>query len=74
MKCTLVLTSVTYAHKAARILAAEGMRAYPVKTPEVTNVRGCGYGVEFEGDCDTAAALLERSGVKVVGAAGGRKA
>jgi len=72
MKCTLVLTSVTYAYKAARILSAYGIRAYPVKSPEVAKVRGCGYGVEFEGDCERARDLLTENGVNVVGAVGGR--
>ena len=71
--CTLVLTSVTYAYKAAGILAAEGMRAYPVKSPDVAKVRGCGYGVEVDGDCETAKQILERSGIAVVGAVGGRR-
>ncbi len=71
MKCTLVLTSVTYAYKASRILASAGIRADPVRSPEVLKVRGCGYGVKFEGDCEAAESLLARAGVTVVGKVGG---
>ncbi|MBO4860746.1 MAG: DUF3343 domain-containing protein [Clostridia bacterium] len=72
-KCTLVLTSVTYAYKAAGILAAEGMRAYPVKSPDVEKVRGCGYGVEVYGDRETALKILAQSGINVLGAVDERR-
>ena len=67
-ECTLVLTSVTYAYKAAGILAAEGVRAYPVRSPDVAKVRGCGYGIEVHGDCENAKRILAHSGINVLGA------
>ncbi len=70
MNCTFVLSSVTYAMKASKLLAYEGIQASPVKTDEVRKVRGCGYGVAVSGDCGRAKAILGRNGVKILGTVG----
>ncbi len=65
--CILVLSSVTYAMKAERLLALAGIYSSPVKTGEIAKVRGCGYGLLIKGDCDAAKAILEKNGVKILG-------
>ena len=49
------------------------MRAYPVKSPDVEKVRGCGYGVEVYGDRETALKILAQSGINVIGAVDERR-
>jgi hypothetical protein len=68
--CVLVLSSVTYAMKAGRLLASEGISSSPVKTGEVKKVRGCGYGLAVYGDCARARTVIESSGIKILGVTG----
>lgn len=68
MNCTFVLSSVTYAMKASRLLSREGIQSSPVKSPEVRKVRGCGYGIAVYGSCDRAKAILDSNGIKILGA------
>ncbi len=70
MNCTFVLSSVTYAMKASKLLAYEGIPSSPVKTPEVRKVRGCGYGIAVKGSCDRAKAILAKNGIKTLGVIG----
>ena len=63
MLCRAVLPSETIAHKAQRILAANG---YPCEIVRNTDKReGCGYGVRISGNCEAAHALLLREGIPV---------
>ncbi|MBR6594171.1 MAG: DUF3343 domain-containing protein [Clostridia bacterium] len=66
---TLIFSSVTYALKAQRLLA--GHRIYTVlsRSPEVTAVRGCGYGLRLNNDAqlNDALQLLAEGGVKQLG-------
>lgn len=68
MKCILVLSSVTYAMKAVRILSQQGIYSSVVKTPEVIKVRGCGYGVLSNADCEKVKPLLTEAGISVIAA------
>lgn len=66
---TLIFTSVTYAIKAQRILAARGIHTTLTRSPAVTAVRGCGYGLRLsdDGRLAEAAAILKGGGLKIVG-------
>lgn len=67
---TFVFTSVTYALKAQRILASNRVYTTLTRSPAVTAVRGCGYGLKLadESQQSQAMALLSKAGVGVVGA------
>ena len=67
--CILVLSSVTYAMKAERLLASAGIYSSPIKTGEVVKVRGCGYGLKISGNgnCDRAKMIIENNGIKILG-------
>lgn len=63
MLCKAVLLSETMAHKAQRVLAANG---YPCEIVRSTDKKaGCGYGVRISGNCEAAHALLLREGIPV---------
>lgn len=61
-----VLTSITYAMKAERLLAAANIHARPIKTGEVIKVRGCGYGLYVKGDRGRARKILEENGIRIL--------
>ena len=66
---TLVFTSVTYAIKAQRILAARHIHTSLTRSPTVTALRGCGYGLRLADALrlDEALKLLKENGVGIVG-------
>ncbi len=68
---TLIFTSVTYAVKAQRLLAAVHIHTTLTRSPAVTAVRGCGYGLRLAdgGRFAEAAEVLSRGGVKIAGTA-----
>ena len=73
MNCTFVLSSVTYAMKASKLLAYEGIPSSPVKTTEVRKVRGCGYGISVRSGCERAKAILAGNGIKILGVIGDKE-
>ncbi|MGI6715607.1 MAG: DUF3343 domain-containing protein [Eubacteriales bacterium] len=75
--CIFVLSSVTYVMKAERLLANAGIYSTPVKTGEVTRVRGCGYGLAINSGsnptlCERARAIIEQNGIRILGQTEGR--
>lgn len=66
---TLVFTSVTYAIKAQRLLAAKHIHTVLTRSPAVTALRGCGYGLRLYKDDDLPNALetLKSGRVGIVG-------
>lgn len=66
---TLIFTSVTYAIKAQRLLAARHIHTALTRSPAVTAVRGCGYGLRLSDGSRLAeaTALLKGSGINIVG-------
>lgn len=66
---TLVFTSVTYAIKAQRLLAARYIHTALTRSAAVTALRGCGYGLRLSDDSRLAEAveLLKSNGVSIVG-------
>ena len=69
---TLIFSSVTYALKAQRLLA--GYRIYTTRTrsPAVTAVRGCGYGLRLSEPAlaEEAKRRLAEGGISTLGAVG----
>ncbi len=62
--CTLKTGSMTYAIKARRALAAEGINVRVLKLGETGKKKGCIYGIEFP--CSLSGnvrAVLSRSGI-----------
>lgn len=56
--------SVTYALKAKKLLAREGLVAKLVKTDASADGNGCAYGIEFPArDFYTAASILRSAGI-----------
>lgn len=66
---TLVFTSVTYAIKAQRLLAAQYIHTTLTRSSTVTALRGCGYGLRLSDSGRYAEALkiLGENGVGIVG-------
>lgn len=65
---TLIFSSITYALKAARLLASHRIHTTLTRSPAVTAVRGCGYGLRLADGTETARAqsVLKASGINVV--------
>lgn len=63
MLCRAVLPSETIAHKAQKILSANGYPCEIVRT--IDQKSGCGYAVRVSGNCEAAHALLLREGIPV---------
>ena len=47
---TITVGSVTYAHKARRLLQHKGISSHLVKLDAARSKNGCTYGIEFEAD------------------------
>ena len=66
-KAILILRSVTYAYKGQRVLEKAGIRSTILRTPEEYAKRGCSYSLVVSGDGRTAADLLQKNGIRVLG-------
>lgn len=66
MEHLIVMSSITYANKAQRILRAAGIRCNIVPTPKDVG-SGCGYSLSFFADPDRVTELLNRNGIKYKG-------
>ena len=67
MENTLVLSSLTYAQRAKRLLGAEGINAAVVRSDAVRAVRGCGYGLKIRAEyADKAVDILSRNSIRVI--------
>lgn len=63
-KCTIAVSSITYAMKGSNLLTANGISSHITKLPPAATRRGCAYGIET--DCRTiqkALNLLSKNGV-----------
>lgn len=67
---TLIFTSVTYALKAQRLLAAQHIHSSLTRSSAVTAVRGCGYGLRLADGtrAEEAQTVLAQNGIRVLGA------
>lgn len=65
---TLIFTSVTYALKALRLLADKQIHTTLTRSPAVTAVRGCGYGLRLSdpSKLGEATRLVEQGGIRIV--------
>lgn len=63
---TLVLSSVTYAHKAQSILSRAGIRSTIMRSAAVRAVKGCAYGAPQAEQVDRAAELLAAQSISVL--------
>ena len=64
----IVLSSVTYAIKAQKLLLYKGIRSELNKSSTVKAVRGCGYGIKVKSEqIDEATAVLAANGIKMLG-------
>ena len=65
---TLVLSSVTYAHKAQSILSRAGIRSTIMRrSAAVRAVKGCAYGLRLQAEqVDRAAELLAAQSISVL--------
>lgn len=62
-----MVSSVTYAYKAHRILQQNWIKSVVVRTPERYASGGCGYSLRLREDSpEKAVALLERAGIRVL--------
>ena len=66
-KNLIMLTSITYAMKAKDVLIKRGIRSDIVRTPKHTSPTGCGYSLYVPRRFNEAVAILNSSGIKVVG-------
>jgi len=68
---TIIFSSVTYALKAQRLLDFHHIRSAVSRSPSVTAVRGCGYGLRlaFGRDAEPALSLLASERIPVLGTA-----
>ena len=63
----IILTSITYVHKAKYLLAQNNIRTYIIKLRTTTERRGCGYGLEINGNnLKNAVCILEKCRIKIV--------
>lgn len=65
-KPLIMVSSVTYAMKAAGILAHSGIRGYVERVPR-TEETGCGYGVYVPEGADAAEKILRDNGIRILG-------
>lgn len=71
MNYTFILSSVTYALKGKKILEAGGIKVSLVKSANLKELRGCGYGLKVkELDKEIAESLLNNYGIRVLGVVG----
>ncbi len=66
----LVLSSITYAYKAKKILEQAWIHSSVIRTPEGLSEKGCSYSLAVRDDPDRAAALLREQGIRVLRIAG----
>lgn len=62
----IMVRSVTYAHKAHRILQQNWIKSVVVRTPERYAQNGCGYSLKLREPPDKALRLLENAGIRVL--------
>ncbi len=64
-KNLIILTSITYAHKAQQLLRGYGISSQIVRTPKELNSCGCGFSITGNFDKDEVIEIFKRSGIKM---------
>ena len=71
MNYIFILSSVTYALKGKKSLEKEGIKASLVKSANVKELRGCGYGLKVSmTDKVRAEKILVANGIRIIGEVG----
>ena len=67
MNCIFILSSVTYALKGKKLLEAEGLKTSIVKSANLKELRGCGYGLNVKAtDKAKAESILISHGIRII--------
>ena len=64
MGCNIELESITNAMKARDVLKKNKKKAR-IEKSKGKNQRGCSYSIITDSDCDVAANVIEKSGIKI---------
>lgn len=67
MQSTILLSSITMAIRAQKLLESRGILANIRKITNHPILSGCGYGLELQGDVRAALAILAAGEVRVLG-------
>jgi len=68
MEKTMVLSSITYAMQASRLLDNCGIYTELTRSPAVQKLKGCGYGLIIDDyNIIEARKILSKSGIRILG-------
>lgn len=62
----IVLSSITYAYKAQKMLDQMWIRSTVIRTPRPYSNKGCGYSLLIRGSLSGAVAALKREGIRIL--------
>ena len=62
----IVLTSITYAYKAQKLLEQAWIKSEVIRTPEGLSDKGCSYSLAIRGDTVCAEELLRQNGIRIL--------
>ncbi len=62
----IVLTSITYAYKAQKLLEQAWIKSEVIRTPEGLSDKGCSYSLAIRGDTVRAEELLRQNGIRIL--------
>lgn len=64
---SLKIKTITQAERGRELLLARGYRAYIRRSAVTSDTEGCGYSIHVNCQYETAAAILNRAGIHVLG-------
>lgn len=62
----IVLSSITYAYKAQKILEQMWIKSNVIRTPRAYSNQGCGYSLLIRGDLSEAVTALNKEGIRIL--------
>ena len=62
----IVLSSITYAYKAQKILDQMWIKSAVIRTPRPYSNKGCGYSLLIRGSLSEAVAALKSEGIRIL--------
>ena len=62
----IVLSSITYAYKAQKLLEQAWIKSEVIRTPEGLSDKGCSYSLAVRGDLNRAEDLLRQNGIRIL--------
>ncbi|MCL2579634.1 MAG: DUF3343 domain-containing protein [Oscillospiraceae bacterium] len=63
---TIVLSSITWAIRAQKLLEAQGIASNMRKISKIGKLRGCGYGLEIADHLEAAVRILDNGKIKYI--------